>query len=95
MHEILGLKEWNKAGTKLSVTYYSSSTKWLDKKAAKLHSEVDEINKFIMKGKYVIKTFLYGTRTKDDYKLNVKVKYYEDESKYEHKANSHRQKIYL
>ena len=40
-----------------------------------------------LKGKYVIKTFLYGTRTKDDYKLNVKVKYYADESKYEHKEN--------
>lgn len=90
---ILRLKGWDKDGSRIDVSYFSSSTKWLNRKAEELHSEVDEINLSMKEGRYIITTVLSGTKTKDDYKLKVKIKYYKDEPKHEHKENSHRQKI--
>lgn len=95
MSEILRLKEWDKKGTKLSVVYYSASTKWLDSKATKMHKEIDEINKSIMEGRYAITTVLSGYKSKEEYKLTVKIKYYENKSEHEHKTNSHRQEIHI
>jgi hypothetical protein len=90
---ILKLEGWDNKGSELKIKYFSLTKKWLDEKTTKLHNEVDAINKTIIEGKYVIHTVISRTRDKENYQLKVRVKFYTDKSKHEHKKNSHRQKV--
>lgn len=90
---ILKLEGWNKDGSELKTRFFSITAKWLDEKTTKLHNEVDVINRTMLEGKYVIHTVMSRTRDKENYQLKVRVKFYTDKSKHEHKKNSHRQKV--
>tara|TARA_B100000768_G_C11208700_1_gene345012 strand:- start:651 stop:935 length:285 start_codon:yes stop_codon:yes gene_type:complete len=90
---ILKLKDWNKEGSELKIKYFSLTKKWLDEKTTKLHNEVESINNTIIEGKYVIHTVMSRTKDKENYQLKVRIKFYADNSKHEHKKNTHRQKI--
>lgn len=91
MSEIIKNSNWNK--NKLSIEHEDVSLKFLERKASSFHNEVERINETILKGKYVIKTVIKKKENKKYYKLFTKIKYYGNESKNEHKKNSHRQEI--
>jgi len=93
MSEILKLEGWSNQGRSLRYKYEGVDVKWLNEKAASLHKEIEEMNQHLITGKFVIKTLLIGLKKKSYFKLKVKVKFYQDKEKYEHKEDSHRQKI--
>ena len=91
MVNILMLGGWNNDGSELNAINTDSDLKYLEGYASELHNGVECINKILKKGKYVIETKITGEE--NNYKLSVKIKYYGEESEYEHKENSHRQEI--
>tara|TARA_R110002049_G_scaffold231127_1_gene403376 strand:- start:20748 stop:21029 length:282 start_codon:yes stop_codon:yes gene_type:complete len=91
MVNILMLDGWTEDGSKLKFTKEDSSLKYLEGYASELHNGVEGINKILKESKYVINTWITGEE--NNYELSVKIKYYGKKSKYEHKKNSHRQKI--
>jgi hypothetical protein len=93
MTNILSLSEEAKDGNLVLVNYYSTSNKWVEAKAEALHNEIEDINDAIIEGKYTIHTVISVNKKKNDYKLKVKIKFFKEKKKNEHKKNSHRQKI--
>ena len=89
--EILKLEGWK--GIKLKYIYEDPDLKWLDDKASEYHTIIDKANEFLTESKYVIHTFISGNEKENHYKLKVKITYYENRSKHEHKKNTHGQKI--
>lgn len=87
--QLLRLEGWKEGN--LKVQYEDSSIKYLEGKATLFHNEVDQINKFLAKGKYVIETLIRGSESSNHYTLKVKIKFTNDRS--ESKKNSHRQEI--
>ena len=77
----------------VKVDYHSTSKKWVEAKAEALHNEVVDINGALMEGKYTVHTAITGEKSKSNYTLKVKIKFYKDAEMNEHKKNSHRQKI--
>tara|TARA_R110000787_G_scaffold63208_4_gene142403 strand:+ start:186 stop:473 length:288 start_codon:yes stop_codon:yes gene_type:complete len=93
MSSILSLSE-NMYGKKSMVTVlYSTSKKWIEAKAESFHNEIEDINDALIEGKFTVHTVLSVNKKKSDYKLKVKIKFFKDEKKHEHKKNSHRQKV--
>ena len=88
---ILKFKGWK--NDRLNVDFEDSCLKCLEEIASKYHNEINFINAYIGIGFYAIKTVMTGSEKNQHYKLKVKVKYYDDKSKHEHKKNTHRQKI--
>ena len=89
MSSILGLDGWDKEGRVLRMNYYAASKKWMEAKASAFHNEIIDINEAMLDGRYDIHTTI-SEKDKDNYKLKVTVKYHKDESKHEHKKNTHR-----
>lgn len=93
MKSILEPSNWKEE--KLSVTIRDASLKYLEELATKYHTEVEEINKYLTKSKYVVSTFINGSEKNNDYKLLIKATYYGNKSKHKSKNNSHRQEVSL
>ena len=91
MNSILTLKEW--VNSELNINYEDSEIKYLNEKTSTLHTEVENINEVMVSGKYVITTFIAGSKKDNHYILSVNIKHYDKKSEYEHKENSHGQKI--
>lgn len=91
MIDILREKGWK--NSKLSLTYEDSDLKYLEEVASKAHTDIEYINKHVSLGYYCLKTLITGVAKDNDYKLLIKVKYYGDKSRHEHKENTHHQKI--
>ena len=90
--DILKLEGWKDG--RLSLTFEDSDLKSLERKAEEFHNDIVRINE-VVKGYYCIRTFITGWAKTNHYKLKLKVKYYDDKSKQEHKNNIHEQKINL
>ena len=88
---ILEIEGWK--NDKLSVEFEDSCLKCLAEKAGNYHTQIDFINNHASIGHYCLHTTIKGNKKKQHYKLRVKVRYYGDKSKHEHKENTHRQKI--
>ena len=73
-------------------TIGSTSKKYLEKKATENHLIIDEINKFLIGEKFVIKTILTEEKKDSYYILETQVNHYEDKEEYKRKTNSHQQK---
>tara|TARA_R110000803_G_scaffold129900_1_gene197290 strand:- start:720 stop:1007 length:288 start_codon:yes stop_codon:yes gene_type:complete len=73
----------------------SSSLKYLEKEAERLHNLVEEIDKSVVIGGFIITTTIKGWEKTNHYILKTKVNYYATKEKYQHKENSHRQEIHI
>lgn len=89
---ILKMNGWKNGS--LIMTFEDSDLKSLEKKAERFHNDIVKINE-VVKGYYCIRTIITGWEKTNHYKLKLKVKYYDDKSKQEHKNNIHKQKINL
>jgi hypothetical protein len=90
MINILKLDGWNKRGI-LTFSKEDSELKELELFVSDLHTSVERINNTLKKSKYVIQTSITGKE--NNYLMLVKIQYYGNKSKNEHKKNSHRQEI--
>lgn len=91
MIDILRLKDWD--DDKLNLTFEESDQKYLEEKAGRLHTSVESINEYIKVGHYEINTLLTGNDKEQNFKLEVKIRYYDEKSEHECKENTHRQEI--
>ena len=92
MTSILELSKFIEDTGSMSVVLESTSKKWMDDKAASMHNEVESMNSLMKKSKFTIHTVLTVNKRESNYKLRIKVRYFKDKHKHEHKKNSHRQK---
>jgi len=92
IRKILSLKGWS--GCELNCEFEETNLKALEEKATIFHNTIERANKTQVVGGYVIETLITGIEKENNYILHVKINYY-GSNKYEHKENSHRQKIYI
>lgn len=91
MRSLLASEHWK--NNKLVFDIYDAHLSSLEDEAGLIHDEVEKANMCLAKSKYVLKTFISGSKKKNKYKLSIRAYYYEDKSKHKHENNSHRQKI--
>jgi hypothetical protein len=72
--------------------YVDSNIKVLEDKASWFHTQVQNMNKEMIKLRVVINTTIKGSKKNNKYELSVKINKY-DIKQHEYKENTHRQKI--
>jgi hypothetical protein len=90
--DILNPRNWK--GKHLFYQEESASTiKYVDKEASRIHTIVEDLNKVLITGKYVVHTSIVADKSEKHYSLSVEIKYYANKKKHKHKENSHRQEV--
>ena len=87
------LNRYNWDGDFLRREFSDSDLKHLEEEASRIHTLVEGVNEFMLKGKFILHTNLVGWEKESKYVLKVKIKYYDTEKKHKYKENTHRQKI--
>lgn len=89
--DILNPENWNDGVLKEQVD--ATTIKYLNERAAKVHSLVDSMNKFLIGEKFIVNTILTVVEEDSHYSLEIEIKHYGSKEEYQHKENSHEQRV--
>lgn len=92
--DILNKENWEKH-QRYSETISASTLKYVEDEAASIHTMIESLNSFLLRGKYVLTTSIIGYKSRNHYMLIVKIQFYANKKKHKHKKNSHFQEIHI
>lgn len=91
VQDILNPENWSDGKMERSIS--ATTKKYLEIKATKIHTLIDNMNDTLVGEAFKVDTVLVGSKKDEYYTLHITIKHYGSKEEYEHKENTHRQEI--